>query len=269
MKKNKVEKDTWAIVTGASKGIGYAFCVYLLERGWNIVAVARNTDSINDLAKNFPNQVVLKLNLDLSDLDSCDKIAEETKNLKVSLLINNAGYGVLGNFRESSLEREMNMIDLNIKSLHKLTKIFVNRFQENNFGRIINISSVAAFLPGPGFASYYASKSYVLNLGIAVNHELKSQNSKVRLVTVCPGPINTGFWDRSRDNKSVSGQAKEEQSKALRNFARKSLNKSLKANNKDYFIIGINNIFLNKLLKFVPKKWAMKVVYRYNRKKNK
>ncbi|WP_338971561.1 SDR family NAD(P)-dependent oxidoreductase [Spiroplasma endosymbiont of Panorpa germanica] len=269
MKKNKTEPNSWAIVTGASKGIGYGYCEQLLTQGWNIIAVARNTDPLNHLSKKFPNQTILKINLDLSNLDNCDELFKLTKDLDVSLLINNAGYGVLGDFQSSNLEKELNMLDLNIRSLHKLSKIYVNHFFNKQKGRIINISSVAAFLPGPGFASYYASKAYVLNLGTAINYELIKGKSKVRLITICPGPIKTEFWNRSKGETGTSKSNTELKNKSVDKFVKSSLNKALKAKRRSYFIIGFNNIFLNKMLNIVPKSWAMRVVYKYNKKKNK
>ncbi|AXK51373.1 SDR family NAD(P)-dependent oxidoreductase [Spiroplasma alleghenense] len=270
MRKNKaqINQEKWAIVTGASKGIGYGYCKKLLDLGWNVVAVARNTDSLDKLSKEYTQQIVLKINLDLSDPKNSYKLFEDTKNMPISLIINNAGRGVLGDFDKADLEQELNMIDLNIKSLHILTKLFTQRFSENEIGRIINIASVVAFLPGPGFASYYASKAYVQSLGSAINHELKTKKSKSRVITICPGPLKTGFTQRSR-NELENKTEFTSQSKDVTNFVNISLKKALKAKRRNYFIIGFRNRFLNKLMMFIPKSWSMNAVYRYNRKNNK
>ena len=113
--------------------------------------------------------------------------------MKLDILVNNAGFGDCGEFIKTSLDKEKKMIDLNIKCVHILTKLFLRDFVERDYGKILNVASIAGFMPGPYMATYYATKAYVLNLTVAVNEELKQKKSKVRLFVLCPGPVKTNF----------------------------------------------------------------------------
>ncbi|AGM25045.1 SDR family NAD(P)-dependent oxidoreductase [Spiroplasma chrysopicola] len=265
MAKQKIANQ-WAIVTGASKGLGYAYCQELFEKGYHVIAVARNCEPVGKLAKKYPDQKVKLLNLDLSKTANVYQLAQETKNENVTCLINNAGYGVWGYFKDSDLEQELNMIDLDIKALHILTKLFVQRFAENGVGRIINVGSLAAFTPGPVFASYYAAKAYVWSLGVAVNTELKKTKSPVRVITVCPGPLKTDFWNRS-SNQSDANYHSTVKVMSTQKYAHKSLTKALKVKKKNYLITGATNKFVKKLTKYVPQSWVLTSVYNYQRKR--
>lgn len=266
-------KEKWAIVTGASKGLGFYYCNELIKRNYNIIAIARNlnNDLINKLIKNKPNNLQIKLlNYDLINFENIKKIYEFSKNYNVDLLINNAGFGVWGLFEKTDLAKEMNMIDLNIKALHILTKMFLKRFKENNQGRIINIASMAGFVPGPVFSSYYASKAYVLNLGIAINTELKKQKENIRLVTICPGPLATDFWKNA--SNQIANQLVKYKTKIkaidVNVYAKKSLKKALKTKNKNYIIVGK----INKIIKFmqnkIPNKIVLNEIYKYQKERN-
>ncbi len=113
--------------------------------------------------------------------------------MNIDILINNAGFGLFGAFNDSNLDRELDMIDLNIKGVHTLTKLFLKDFKKRDYGYILNVSSSAGFLPGPLMATYYASKAYVLNLSLAIHQELKKENSNVYIGVLCPGPVSTEF----------------------------------------------------------------------------
>ncbi|ARU91173.1 short-chain dehydrogenase/reductase SDR [Spiroplasma clarkii] len=177
--------------------MGFAYCEELLKQNYNIIGVARETKSLQKLQTQYPHLDIQAWDYDLSDLKNCHSLFARAIKFNVSLLINNAGYGVWGLFKDTDLEKELNMIDLNIKALHILTKLFVKHFVEKNCGRVINLASIAAFAPGPVFSTYFASKAYVLSLSTAINTELKKQKSLVRVISVCPGPIKTDFWSRS------------------------------------------------------------------------
>ncbi|WP_338955576.1 SDR family NAD(P)-dependent oxidoreductase [Spiroplasma endosymbiont of Polydrusus cervinus] len=262
-KENKLE---WAVVTGASKGLGYCYCEELLKLGYNVIAVARNTIPVATLQKKYPSQSIKMINYDLSILANCQKLFNEVQTDNVTILINNAGYGVWGYFNESSLEQEMNMIDLNIKALQILTKLFVQRFIEQNQGRVLNIGSLAAFTPAPVFASYYASKAYVWSLGVAINTELKKTKSPVRVITLCPGPLKTDFWNRSSNQHNAKYYSTVKVMKTS-TYARKSLVKSLKVKRKNYIITGSINKIVKKLTKWSPQSWVLTSVYNYQKKR--
>ncbi|QEH61791.1 SDR family NAD(P)-dependent oxidoreductase [Spiroplasma chinense] len=254
-----LHKEKYALVTGASKGIGFGYCKLLLQKGFNLICIARDLSSINTLKEQYPNSDIKEIEADLSDYNSVYKVFESVKTLDIALLINNAGFGVWGPFKDTNLERELNMIDLNIKTLHIFTKLFVEKFIQQGYGRIINIGSIASFMPGPNFSSYFASKAYVLSLGQAINTELKKTKSKVRVVTICPGPIKTDFWKNSNfkeNNKKESIKTSDTDK-----FCKKSLNKALKTKNKNYILVGLKNKLLVSLSKRAPQKLVLNNVY--------
>lgn len=258
--------NQWAVVTGASKGLGYYYCQALLAQGYHVLGVSRDSKNILELANKYPHLQIKNYDYDLSDTKNVYKLFELVKDLNVTVVINNAGYGVWGTFKESILEQELNMINLNISCLHILTKLFVQRFSKNNYGRVINIGSMAAFSPGPVFASYYASKSYVWSLGVAINYELKREKSKVRVITICPGPLKTEFWNRSSNGKG----SKEHYSSLLpvldtETYAKKSLQAALKTKRKSFIITGISNKITRTIIKILPLKIVLKLVYNYQK----
>lgn len=255
--------NQWAVVTGASKGLGYSYCQELLQKGYNVLGVSRSVQNILDLQKDYPELQIKAVDLDLSIIENAYKLYDLTKELNVTLVINNAGYGVLGKFQDSSLDSELNMLTLNIDTLHVLTKLFAQRFLKYNFGRIINIASMASFTPGPGFASYYASKAYVLRLSTAVNYELRAQKSKVRVVSICPGPLKTGFWDRAKPAGVTSDYSSGVPAMDLDKFAKKSLDKALAAKKKNHIIVGFWNRIMRFALATAPKSWSLKLLYKY------
>ena len=180
-----------ALVTGASSGIGLYITKSLLDLGYEIFAVARDKEKLEKIYKT--KKKVHTIALDLSNPESCYKLYDKLKDVDIDILINNAGFGDAGKFVETSLKKELDMINLNIISYHILTKLFLKDFVKRNRGRILNVASMAGFMPGPYMATYYATKSYIVNLTLAIQEELKKENSKVHLSIFCPGPVNTNF----------------------------------------------------------------------------
>ncbi|AKX34086.1 short-chain dehydrogenase/reductase SDR [Spiroplasma litorale] len=266
MPKCKNLDNKYAVVTGASKGLGYEYCKELLRLGYNLIGIARNTESLEILKKEYSNRDIQRWDYDLSVFENNKKIVDKCIGYEIDIFINNAGYGVWGFFSESDIDREMNMIDLNIKSLHYLTKKMIQRFSEKNFGRVINVGSMASFTPAPVFASYYASKAYVFSLGVAVNTELKKMKSKVRVITVCPGPLKTDFWNRSSNQKNAKYKSSIKVMKTSV-YAKKSLKIAIKTKNKNYVVTGLSNKFIKKITKWVPMSWTLNSVYNYQRKR--
>lgn len=266
MAKRIINNSEWAVVTGASKGLGYCYCEELLKLGYNVIAVARDTTSLAVLHEKYPNQAIKMINYDLSNLDHPYQLFDDVKTENVTLLINNAGYGVWGYFNESSLEQEMNMVDLNIKALHIITKLFVQRFIDQNKGRVLNIGSLAAFTPSPVFASYYASKAYVWSLGVAINTELKKTKSPARVITLCPGPLKTEFWNRSSNQKDTKYHSTVKVMETA-TYARKSLMRGLKTKRKNYIITGSINKMVQALTKWAPQNCVLTSVYNYQKKR--
>ena len=136
-----------ALITGASQGIGKHMATILHNMGYYIIVVARDENKMNKAFKNMKNVTIIPL--DLSNINNCYKIYEMTKNENIEILINNAGYGVFGEFLKTDLKKELNMIDLNIKCLHILTKLFLKDMVKKNSGYILNVGSIGSFFASP------------------------------------------------------------------------------------------------------------------------
>lgn len=180
------------LITGASSGMGRDMAKYLASFGYDLYVVARDKEKLDNMYKDFKVKV-RTIGMDLTKYDNCIKLHDMLKDEDIDILINNAGFGDSGNFSETSLTKEMDMIDLNIKAYHILTKLFLRDFIKKDRGRILNIASMAGFMPGPYMACYYATKAYILNLSLAISEELKKDNSNVKISIFCPGPVDTNF----------------------------------------------------------------------------
>jgi len=246
----------YVVITGASSGIGKELASLYANNGDNLILVARNEERLSILAEEFKkfNVEVLVKPYDLSSIDNCRKLIEEIKGLDIKLLINNAGYGNLGFFQESDLDLEMNMLALNINAVHVLTKLYLQNFDK---GDIVNISSMAAFLPTPTFATYAASKSYVYYLSRAINYELKMKNSQIRVITVNPGPVKTNFNERAKANINRGMEVKK---CAL--IIYKGINKR-----KAFIIPGFTMKLAYFMTKFIPVGLLLKASYKIQQKK--
>lgn len=181
-----------ALITGASSGLGWDMAHVLSELGYDIIAVARRGDRLLALKDELKTEVEI-ISADVTDIQACKAIAEKADD--VDIFINNAGFGVFGDFCETELDDELRMLDTNVRAVHILTKLVVKRFKERGYGNILNVASLAAFFPGPLFAAYYASKAYVLRLSQAISEELRREKSKVKISVLCPGPVATEFGD--------------------------------------------------------------------------
>ena len=197
-----------ALITGASSGIGRAMAVDFARRGFNLIIVARRRQRLLELKEEVQEKYGVKVRCfchDLSKTEECLKLYEEVSRVNVDVLVNSAGFGVFGKFHETSLEDELKMIDVNIKALHTLTKLFLQKFRERDKGFILNVASIAGFMPGPEFSSYYASKSYVVSLTKAIHEELRFEKSNVYIGALCPGPVRTEFNEIAGAQFAVTG----------------------------------------------------------------
>jgi len=181
-----------ALITGASSGIGKDMAYVLAQQGWELILVARRTALLEELAQSLPTNCRV-ITADLGDPKACYDLYEQTRDEGIDMLVNNAGFGLHGEFTSTDLQREEAMIDLNVKALHILTKLFVKDFVSKGSGYILNVASAASFMPGPLMAAYYATKAYVLRLDLALREELRRRGSKVVISTLCPGPVDTEF----------------------------------------------------------------------------
>ena len=177
----------------------------LAFKGYDLILVARREDRLRALQKEIKNVNVRIITLDLSIEENCLKLYELTRDEHIDFLINNAGFGVYGRFTETSLDRELTLIKTNVIAVHILTKLFVKDMKERGSGNILNVGSIAGFLPGPLLSSYYASKNYVVRLSEAVHEELRREGSRVKVSVLCPGPVKTEFNQVAGVNFIVEG----------------------------------------------------------------
>ncbi|WP_444642619.1 SDR family NAD(P)-dependent oxidoreductase [Caproiciproducens sp. R1] len=193
-----------ALITGASSGMGRDMAKILSDRGCDLILVARRRDRLEQLASSLKTHTRI-ICADLSVESECTALYEQVRSENIDILINNAGLGVFGAFDTTDLEKELRMIDTNIRAVHILTKLFLRDFKARNAGYIMNVASSAAFQPGPLLSSYYASKAYVLRLTEAVYEELRRSGSRVHICALCPGPVRTEFDSVADVKFSVKG----------------------------------------------------------------
>lgn len=252
-------KKERALITGASSGIGRDMARILSNKGYDLILVARNKQNLEELKKELKTNVEI-IPMDLSDVENCKNLYEKVKDQNIDILINNAGFGVIGSFRKTDMEKELSMIDLNIKAVHILTKLFLNDFIKKDSGYILNVSSSAAFQPGPLMASYYATKSYVYNLTLAIYEELRRIKSNVRISCLCPGPVDTNF----NNVANCEFKIKSLPSEYVANYA---IDKMFK--NKLLIIPGFNIKLLYIFGRLMPSKLKLKITYNIQFRKTK
>ena len=218
------------LITGASSGIGKDMARVLAKKADELVLVARNVEKLEEIKKELQNDAKIEIiSKDLSIEENCKEIHNQVQN--VDILINNAGFGDCGIFTKTSLEKDINMIKTNIIAYHILTKLYLTDMKEKNSGKILNVASIAGFMPGPLMATYYATKNYVVKLSEAIREELKKEHSKVQISILCPGPVETNF------NKvaNVDFHLREANSMQVAKYAIKKLE-----NGKFYIVPGID-----------------------------
>jgi short-subunit dehydrogenase len=193
---NSPNKKPTALITGASSGIGLELAKVIAREGHDLVITGRNADALEALAGQLEGKFGVKVTvivLDLAGKDAPQELFESVRErqIEIGILVNNAGFGLGGPFVETDISREIEMIDLNIKALTHLTKLFLGPMIALRSGRIMNVASTASFQPGPLMSVYYASKAYVLSFSEAVAEEVRGKG--VTITTFCPGPTATGF----------------------------------------------------------------------------
>lgn len=181
-----------ALVTGASSGIGLEMAKYLDSLGYEVILVARDKEKLESVASTLINKPKIIV-MDLAKIEDIKSLYVLVKNDNIDILVNNAGFGLCGYFSETDLNRELDMIDTNVKAVHALTKLFLKDMKRKDKGYILNVASCAAFESGPLMATYYSTKSYVYRLTEAIWYELKKQKSNVHVSVLCPGPVDTNF----------------------------------------------------------------------------
>ncbi len=194
--KKSGDSPGWAVVTGATSGIGLEFVRRLAGKGYSILMVARRKNRLLSLQRKL-DQAGVECDIMIADLTSAsgmDLVTDWLKDHPVEIVINNAGFGLAGCFLETDGTREQEMIDLNISAMHRLFKTAVLEMQKRNRGYILNVASSAGLIPGgPYMATYYATKAYVVSLTTGVAEELRGMGSGVYVGCLCPGPVDTEF----------------------------------------------------------------------------
>ena len=245
------------LITGASSGIGKDMARILAKKADELVLVARDITKLEEVKKELENETKIEIiSIDLSNEENCKEIHNRVQN--VDILINNAGFGDCGNFTKTSLEKDLNMIKTNVIAYHILTKLYLTDMKEKNSGKILNVASIAGFMPGPLMATYYATKNYVVKLSEAIREELKKEKSKVQISILCPGPVETNF------NKiaNVKFHLREANSMQVAKYAIKNLEKG-----KFYIVPGIDVKIARFGAKLLPSNIISKFAYMAQKRK--
>jgi short-subunit dehydrogenase len=249
--------EKYTLITGASSGIGYEMAKILASKNYNLILVARNFEKLQIIREELKGKYKVKviiLRKDLSSSEAAKSVYEEIKsqNLDVEMVINNAGVGTYGEFIETSLEEEINMINLNITSVVTLTKLFTQDMVQKKSGKIMNIASLLSFLPFPYYSVYSATKSFVLAFTETVNAELEGTGVMVK--ALCPGPIDTAFNTSEMLTTNAYKANKPMDPSVVANEGVKLL-----LNNKTKKIVGFNNWFISNLPRVTPDFIMMKI----------
>ncbi|QWC00033.1 SDR family oxidoreductase [Mycoplasmatota bacterium] len=244
-----------AFITGASSGIGRELAFQLAELNYDLILVARRYERLEEIKKQITNRDVIIIQSDLNDPDQLSALFKQLKSYEIDLFINNAGFGKVGDSIEIDTSQEIKMIELNIISLHALTKFAIQHMHK---GKIVNISSLAAYLPTPKLASYAATKSYVTNYSMALDYELKKLKVPIKVLSVAPGPIKTEFGKVAGVNQKMKGMD-----------VKKCVKKMIKGieNNKKVIVPGFKMKLLKFILHFIPRRWVLASAYKIQNKK--
>lgn len=242
-----------ALITGASSGIGKDFAKILNKKGYDLILVARDIDKLTEVKNELVGNIKI-ISMDLSIPENCKKLHDENPN--IDLLINNAGFGDCGNFSVTNLDKEINMINTNITAYHILTKLYLIDMKKENKGHILNVASIAGFMPGPLMATYYATKSYIVRLSEGIREELKKEKSNVKISILCPGPVNTNF----NQVANVKFHLREANSMKVAQYAINNLNKF-------YIIPGLDIKLARFGAKITPSSLVAKITYKIQKRK--
>ena len=190
------------LITGASSGLGRDMAYELAKRGFDLVLVARREDRLLEIKETVSVNTDI-ITADLTKPEEVIRVYNEAG--KIDMLINNAGFGVFGEFSQTELSAEMDMLYVNVRAMHMLMKLYINDFEKQGGGRILNVASAAAFCPGPMFAGYYATKAYMYRLSVSAARELEMTGSKTKISVLCPGPVKTEFGEVAKVSFGLYG----------------------------------------------------------------
>ncbi|HEX4487217.1 MAG TPA: SDR family oxidoreductase [Terriglobales bacterium] len=245
-----------ALITGASGGIGYELAKLFAHDRYNVVLIARSAEKLSQLADELQRQFGITakaITLDLATPGAAKQLFDQLSGTPIDVLVNNAAYGIFGEFAEQKPDDISGQIELNIAALSMLTRLFVPQMIERKSGKILNIASTAGFQAGPLMAVYYASKAYVISFSEAIANELKG--SGVTVTCLCPGPTDTGFQGRAGvANSRLFKQFGPMSAKAVARDGYRAMMKG-----KTLTISGFKNRVLAETTRVAPRKLATAV----------
>jgi short-subunit dehydrogenase len=255
----------WAVVTGASAGLGVEFAKLCAKDGYSLILIARRKEKMDELAadllKNHADIQIKVIAQDLAKAGAAQTVHEKIMAIThdIDVLINNAGFGAAGSFPNPDLKRQMEMIDLNVRTLVELTGLFLSRMLTRKMGRILNVGSLAGFQPGPYMSIYYATKAFVNSFTEALHEELG--DSGVTCTLLAPGPVHTEFGQVAKTDTS-------------RLFRRQPVSEAAEVaecgykamrDGKDIAIPGLSAKIVPQLLRFSPRALVRKTASWLNR----
>lgn len=247
-----------ALITGASSGIGLDMARYLATKGYELILVARNKEKLERIQEQLPTKVTIIV-ADLSNEQRVKDLYVLAKKENIDILINNAGLGDFGYLTNTDLNKDLELINTNIKAVHILTKHLVKDMEKRDTDTyILNVASSAAFQPGPLMSTYYATKAYVYQLTEALYYEEKKKKTKVHVSVLCPGPVETNFNDVAGVKFSV---------KPLKStyVAKYAIDKMFK--NKMLIIPGFYMKCAKFFSRFISDKQKLRITYKIQKKK--
>ena len=247
-----------ALITGASSGIGLDMARYLATKKCELILVSRNKEKLEEIQEQLPTKVTIIV-ADLSNEQKVKELYVLAKKENIDILINNAGLGDFGYLTDTDINKDLELINTNIKAVHILTKYFARDMESRNTDSyILNVASSAAFQPGPLMSTYYATKSYVYQLSEALYYEEKKKKTKVHVSVLCPGPVETNFNNVAGVKFSV---------KPLKStyVARYAIDQMFK--NKMLIIPGFKMKCAKFFSRFVSDKFLLGMIYRIQKKK--
>lgn len=249
------------LITGASSGIGASLASKFASCGYDLILVARDKKRLDNVKKECLSKGDIDVSVyatDLVSVDNCKKIYDKYKD--VDILVNNAGFGLFGEVVDTDLDKELEMIDTNVKALHILTKLYLEDMVRRDSGQILNVASIAGFMSGPLMSTYYATKNYVVSYSEAIREELRKRKSNVKISILCPGPVRTNFDNVAGVSFSLKGKSSDE----VADYAYAKLKRG-----KFYIVPGFLVRCIRILSHMVPRRISTKIVYyQQSRKKD-
>jgi len=252
-----------ALITGASVGIGLELARLMAKDGYRLVLVARDEKRLNEVAvelRKLGAEEVRLLPADLAQASSCERIFRELGDarIEIDVLINNAGFGVQGEFAVADMQRQLDLLQVNITSLVHLTRLLLPGMLERGRGKVMNVASIAGFVPGPLMSCYFASKAFVVSFSLALSEECRGRG--VGVTCVCPGPTRTEFFTRAGFDDS--GLASSAMMTAL-SVAQIGYRAMLRG--KALSVTGFGNQLVVQATRLAPRSWMARAVAKRNR----